>query len=103
MNSPPTIEDGRLAAEEHLSRFVRFLGHERFCIKSVRTAERGADEAHFDLINVNRAVDYIRLRNGKRQLWVNVQRLKKNPEKYHTHLDVEAYANIFIDIDAKKP
>ena len=88
---------------EELTRFIRFLGHERFAIKSVKTGEKGAQEAHFDLINANRAVDYIKLRNGKWQLWVNVQRLKRKPQKFHTHLDVEAYTNIFIDVDAKKP
>lgn len=89
--------------EEDLTRFVRFLGHERFCIKSVRTGEKGAQEAHFDLINANKAVDYIKLRNGQRQLWVNVQRLKKEAKQYHAFDDIEAYSNIFIDIDAKKP
>jgi hypothetical protein len=99
----PTVEGKRVAAEEHLTKFIKFLGHERFAIKSVQTGRNGAQEAHFDLINMGRTVDYIRMRNGKRQLWVNVQRLKRNPEKFHTHLDVEAYTNIFIDIDAKKP
>jgi len=88
---------------EHLTRFIKFLGHERFCIKSVKTGEKGAQEEHFDLINANKAVDYIEMRNGKRQLWINVQRLKRNPAKFHTHLDIGAYINIFIDIDSKKP
>ncbi len=88
---------------EELTRFIRFLGHERFAIKSVKTGEKGAQEAHFDLINANRAVDYIKLRNGKRQLWVNVNRLKRDSKKFHDFDDVEAVTNIFIDVDAKKP
>jgi phage/plasmid-associated DNA primase len=100
--SAPTADDGTLD-EEFLARFVRFLGHERFCIKSVQTGVRGAQEKHFDLINGNKAVDYIRLRNGKRQLWVNVQKLKKDAKQYHAFDDVESYTNIFIDIDANKP
>ncbi len=87
----------------YLTKFIKFLGHERFCIKSIQTGEKGAQEAHFDLINANKAVDHIRLRNGKRQLWANVQRLKKDTKKYHDHTDVDAYTNIFLDIDANKP
>lgn len=100
--SAPTADEETLD-EEFLARFVRFLGHERFCIKSVQTGVRGAQEKHFDLINGNKAVDYIRLRNGKRQLWVNVQKLKKDAKQYHAFDDIGAYTNIFIDIDAKKP
>ncbi|MDD3566277.1 MAG: hypothetical protein PHN90_11480, partial [Methanothrix sp.] len=102
MNTP-TADDKRLAAEERLTRFIRFLGHEKFCVKSVQTGKKGAQEAHFDLINANKAVDYIGMRNGKRQLWVNVQRLKKGSKQYHDFADVEAITNIFIDVDAKKP
>ena len=101
--SPPPTADEETLDEEHLARFMRFLGHERFCIKSVQTGVRGAQEKHFDLINANKAVDYIKLRNGKRQLWVNVQKLKKNSKQYHAFDDIEAYTNIFIDIDANKP
>jgi len=86
-----------------LTKFVKFLGHERFCIKSIVTGKKGAKEAHFDLINANKAIKYIRLRNGIRQQWINVQGLKKNTKKYHDHADVEAYTNVFLDIDASKP
>ncbi|MFA7087658.1 MAG: hypothetical protein WC145_13395, partial [Aliarcobacter sp.] len=102
-SSGPDFEDTRSAAEAHLTQFVKFLGHERFAIKSVQTGKKGAQEAHFDLITANKAVDYIKLRNGKRQLWVNVNRLKRDSKKFHDFDDVEAVTNIFIDVDAKKP
>lgn len=86
-----------------LTKLSKFLGHERFAVKSVQTGKNGAQEAHFDLINANKAADYIKIRNRKRQLWINVQRLKADPAQYHTHEDVDAYTNIFIDIDANKP
>jgi len=101
MSAPAS--DNENLDEEHLTRFVRFLGHERFCIKSVATGKKGAQEKNFDLITANKAIDYIKLRDGKRQLWVNVQRLKKDAKQYHAFDDIEAYVNIFIDIDAKKP
>ncbi len=63
-----------------LTKFVKFLGHERFCIKSIVTGKKGAKEAHFDLINANKAIKYIRLRNGIRQQWINVQGLKRTPK-----------------------
>ena len=37
----------------YLTKFVKFLGHERFCIKSIKTGEKGAQETYFDLINAN--------------------------------------------------
>ena len=92
---------------DNLGQFVRFLGHNLFCVKSVRTGEKGAQEAYFNMPG-KRAVDYINNRNGKRQLWINLQRFKARPEKedgskkYHSYDDINHYANILLDIDAEK-
>jgi len=86
-----------------LTEFVRYLGHSTFAIKSIVTGEKGAQEAHFDAIRIGRAEDYITLRNGKRQLWINLQKVKSEAGNYISFSDVESYRNIYIDLDATKP
>lgn len=88
---------------EGLAEFARYLGHSHFAIKSIVTGEKGAQEAHFDAIRIGRAEDYITLRNGKHQLWINLQKLKSEVGNYISFSDIENYRNIYVDLDAVKP
>lgn len=96
-------------ADNNLAGFVTFLGHDIFAIKSIKTGEPGAQEDYFRAITINKAIDHISLRNGQRQLWITLQRLKAIPvkedgsKKYHDFTDITHYANILLDIDAIKP
>lgn len=95
--------------DDHIAKIVAFLGHDIFAIKSVETGKPGAQENYFRATAINKAVDYINLRNGQRQLWITLQRLKAIPvkedgsKKYHDFTDITHYANILLDIDAIKP
>jgi len=86
-----------------LAAFVRYLGHSHIAIKSIVTGQDGAQEAHFKAIDINRAEDYIALRNGKRQLWINLQKLKPDIAEYISFRDIESYKNVYIDLDCEKP
>jgi len=86
-----------------LASFIKYIGHSNFVIKSIVTGERGAQEGHFQAIRINRAEDYIALRNGKRQLWINLQKLKPAIGDYISFGDVDCYKNIYIDLDCIKP
>lgn len=50
-----------------------------------------------------RAEDYITLRDEKRQLWVNLQKLKPEIGKNISFRDIESYKNVYIDLDCEKP
>ncbi len=86
-----------------LAAFVKYLGHSHIAIKSVKTGEKGSQEGHFKAIEINKAEDFITLRNGKRQLWVNLQTLKPEVGRYITFADIESYKNVYIDLDCEKP
>jgi len=87
----------------NLASFIKYLGHSNIAIKSIVTGEKGAQEGHFQAITINRAEDYIALRNGKRQLWINIQKLKPEIGKYISFNDIESYKNVYIDLDCEKP
>ena len=82
---------------------VKYLGHTHIAIKSIVTGEQGAQEGHFEGTRINRAEDFVSLRNGKRQLWINLQKLKPEVGKYISFLDIESYTNVYIDLDCVKP
>jgi hypothetical protein len=87
-----------------LTEIVRYLGHSHIAIKSKVIGEKGQQEGHFTTIAIDKAEDFIALRNGKRQLWINLQKLK--PEvagEYISFKDVESYKNVYIDLDCEKP
>lgn len=86
-----------------IAAFVKYLGHTHIAIKSIVTGEQGAQEGHFEAIRINRAEDFIAMRNGKRQLWINLQKLKPEVGKYISFLDIESYTNVYIDLDCVKP
>lgn len=86
-----------------LAAFIKFLGHSDIAIKSIVTGEKGAQEGHFQAITINKAEDYIAPRNGKRQLWVNLQKLNPEIGKYISFNDIESYKNVYIDLDCEKP
>lgn len=88
---------------ENLASLVKYLGHSHIAIKSIVTGEKGAQEGHFKAIEINQANDYITLRNGKRQLWVNLQKLKPEIGKYISFNDIDSYKNVYIDLDCEKP
>ena len=71
---------GKMAA--NLSAFIKDLGHSQIAIKSIVTGKPGAQERHFQAITINKAEEFITLRNGKRQLWINLQKLKPEIGKY---------------------
>ena len=75
----------------NLASFIKYLGHPNFVIKSIVTGENGAQEEHFQAIRINRAEDYIALRNGKRQLWTNLQKLKPEIGKFILFNDEDSY------------
>jgi hypothetical protein len=66
-------------------------------------------EAYFNPIALSKACDYIRLRDGKHQIWIILQELKDIPEpnekggRYHSHKDISNYTNIYLDVDAVRP
>lgn len=83
---------------------VRYLGHSNVAIKSKKIGEKGLQEEHFTAVGIDKAEDFIDLRNGKRQLWINLQRLRSDlTGKYISFKDVESYKNIYIDLDCEKP
>ena len=86
-----------------LAAFARYLGHSNIAIKSVETGKKGAQEKHFKTIKINRAEDHITLRNGKRQIYLNLQKLKPEVGEYITFSDIEGYKNVYIDLDCDKP
>jgi hypothetical protein len=86
-----------------LAAVARYLGHSNFAIKNKKIGEPGAQEGHFKAIEVNQADDYIAPRNGKRQLWINLQKLKPEIGKYIAFSDIESYKNVYIDLDCEKP
>jgi hypothetical protein len=86
-----------------LPSFVRYLGHSCIAIKSIKTGEKGSQEGHFRTIEIIKAEDFITLRNGKRQLWINLQKLKPEIGKYVSFIDIASYKNVYIDLDCKKP
>ena len=87
-----------------LSEIVRYLGHYYIAIKSKSIREKGLQEGHFTAIEIDKAKDFIALRNGKRQLWINLQKLKpKVAGEYINFVDIESYKNIYIDLDCEKP
>lgn len=86
-----------------LAAFVRYLGHSHIAIKSIVTGKPGAQEGHFQAITINKAEDYIALRNSKRQLWINLQKLKPEIGEFISFNDVESYKNVYIDLDCIKP
>jgi hypothetical protein len=67
------------------------------------TGKTGAQEGHFQAITINKAEEFITLRNGKRQLWINLQKLKPEIGKYIAFSDIESYKNVYIDLDCEKP
>ena len=87
----------------NLASFIKFLGHSQIAIKSIVTGEKGAQEGHFQAITINRAEDFIALRNGKRQLWINLQKLRPEIGKFISFNDIESYKNVYIDLDCEKP
>jgi hypothetical protein len=87
----------------NLASVIKYLGHSHIAIKSIVTGEKGAHEAHFNAILINKAEDYITLRNGKRQLWINLQKLKPEVGRYIAFSDIESYINVYIDLDCEKP
>ncbi len=87
----------------NLSAFIKYLGHSQIAIKSIVTGKPGAQERHFQAITINKAEEFITLRNGKRQLWINLQKLKPEIGKYITFSDIESYKNVYIDLDCEKP
>lgn len=86
-----------------LAAFIRYLGHSHIAIKSIVTGKPGAQEGHFQAITINKAEEFIALRNGKRQLWINLQKLKPDVGRYIAFSDIESYKNVYIDLDCKKP
>lgn len=86
-----------------LASFIKYLGHSDFVIKSIVTGVNGAQEEHFQAIRINKAEDYIALRNGKRQLWINLQKLKPEIGDFISFNDIESYKNVYIDLDCEKP
>jgi hypothetical protein len=87
----------------NLASFVKYLGHSHIAIKSIVTGKKGAHEGHFQAININKAEYYIAPRNGKRQLWINLQKLKPEIGTYISFNDIESYKNVYIDLDCEKP
>jgi hypothetical protein len=87
----------------NLSAFIKYLGHSHIAIKSIVTGKTGAQEGHFQAITINKAEEFITLRNGKRQLWINLQKLKPEIGKYIAFSDIESYKNVYIDLDCEKP
>lgn len=87
----------------NLSAIIKYLGHPHIAIKSIVTGKPGAQEEHFQAIAINKAEEFITLRNGKRQMWINLQKLKPDIGKYIAFSDIESYKNIYIDLDCIKP
>ncbi len=85
-----------------LSDFVRYLGHSHFAIKSIETGKRGAQEQHFSADEIGKAEDHIKQRNGKRQLWINLQKMKPDSSPSIDFRDIESYNNLYIDLDCIK-
>jgi hypothetical protein len=96
--------DGMKHNRYNLAAFIQYLGHSIFSIKSIVTGQKAnTKEAYFQVIKIDKAEDHIKLRNGKRQLYTNLQELKETPEGYHSFRDIKSYKNIYLDIDAEKP
>ncbi len=104
--------------EKSLASFAKFLGKGLFGIKTGAyrfNREKGkheltiTGEAYFEPIAINRACDYIDLRDGKEQIWITLQTLKGIPEpnemgrRYHSYKDIAHYTNVYLDVDAAKP
>lgn len=97
--------DKKVAASINFDAIVRYLGHSNnIAIKSKKIGEDGQQEGHFTAVAIDKAEDFIALRNGKRQLWINLQQLKADINgKYISYKDIESYKNIYIDLDCEKP
>lgn len=104
--------------EKSLAAFAKFLGKGLFGIKTGAyrfNREKGkheltiTGEAYFEPIAINRACDYIDLRDGKEQIWITLQAFNGIPEanerggRYHSYKDIARYTNIYLDVDATKP
>ena len=85
-----------------LSEFVRYLGHSHFAIKSIETGKKGAQEQHFSADEISKAEDHIKQRNGKRQLWINLQKMKSDSGPSIGFSDIKSYNNLYIDLDCIK-
>jgi hypothetical protein len=85
-----------------LSEFVRYLGHSHFAIKSIETGKKGAQEQHFSVDEISKAENHIEQRNGKRQLWINLQKMKPDSGSSIGFSDIKSYDNLYIDLDCIK-